>query len=85
MMNEYEECLYNYILENKFRELHDIREYIMRRRISKKAECALEETLTAEQKRLFEAYMEEETAASSLELRHVFQITLALSFQLYHS
>ena len=84
-MTEYEECLYQYIMDNKFRALYDDREYITLSRIRRDAERALEATLTPEQKRLFDAYMEEEAAVSSLELRHVFQITLALSFQLYHS
>lgn len=40
-MNEYEECLYNYIMENKFRELLDSREYITLRRAAKKCRvCA---------------------------------------------
>lgn len=81
-MNEYEECLYNYIMENKFRELLDSREYITLRRAAKNAECAPEATLTAEQKQLFETYMEEETSASTLELRHIFRLALALSFRL---
>ena len=53
-MNEYEQCLYNYIMENKFRELMDTGEYIMLNRIRKDAERALTETLTKEQIKLLD-------------------------------
>lgn len=43
-MNEYEECLYNHIMENKFRELPDSREYITLRRNAGNAERAPEAT-----------------------------------------
>ncbi len=84
-MTEYEECLYQYIMDNKFQALYDDREYIALCRIRKKAERALEATLTAEQKRLFDAYMEEETSASGTELRHIFRETLVLGLRLARS
>ncbi len=84
-MTEYEECLYQYIMDNKFRALYDDREYITLSRIRRDAERALEATLAPEQKRLFDAYMEEEAAVSGTELRHIFREALALGLRLARS
>ena len=81
-MNEYIECLYNYIMENKFRELMDTGEYITLNRIRKDAERALTETLTKEQIKLFDTYMEQETSVEALELRYIFHKALALGVRL---
>ena len=43
---------------------------------------ALEETLTEEQQALFREYLDQETAAYSLELRHLFCLTLSMGNQL---
>lgn len=81
-MSEYEECLYSYIMENKYRELWERTDYIVLRTVQKRAEKALEETLTEEQQALFREYLDQETAAYSLELRHLFCLTLSMGNQL---
>lgn len=82
-MNEYIECLYNYVMEDKFRELAETREYITLDRIRKDAERALTETLTKEQIELLDTYMEQETSVEALELRYLFCKALSLARTMY--
>ena len=52
-MNEYEECLYDYVMEHKFRELGERIEYVLVRKARDDGEQTLREALTGEEKALF--------------------------------
>lgn len=81
-MRDYEECLYQYIMENKFQEIYHDREYVALRGIRKDAEQALSDPLTREQRKLFHTYAEQENAVGSVELRHIFREALLLGLRL---
>lgn len=84
-MRDYEECLYQYIMENKFQEIYHDREYVALRGIRNDAEQALSDTLTREQRRLFNTYTEQENVVGSVELRHIFREALLLGLRLSRS
>ena len=52
-MDEYLECLYSYLMENKFVELNDRTEYITLKNMRDHAEKALMGDLSEEQRALF--------------------------------
>ena len=81
-MNEYEECLYDYVMEHKFRELGERIEYVLVRKARDDGEQTLREVLTGEEKTLFSRYLEQESAVYSLELRHIFSLGLSLGARL---
>ncbi len=84
-MRDYEECLYQYIMETKFQEICNNREYIALRGIRQDAEQALSDTLTGDQRTLFNTYAEQENAVGSVELRHMFREALLLGLRLSRS
>ena len=77
-MSEYEECLYDYVMEHKFRELGERIEYVLVRKARDDGEQTLREALTGEEKVLFSRYLEQESAVYSLELRQIFSLGLSL-------
>ncbi len=81
-MREYEEWLYEYIMEKRFRELYDDREYQILREIRRRAEETLETALTEEQRELFHTYEEQENAVDAAEMRHVFRESLVLGVRM---
>ena len=81
-MTEYEECLYDHVMEHRFRELGEQMAYILVRKARDDAEKELKELLTGQQRTLFFRYLEQESAVYSLELRHIFSLGLSTGSRL---
>jgi len=77
-MNTLREYLYQYISDERFSALESDGEYIQAEQMRNTAEKKLSAELTAEQRQLFSSYMDEENRLASIQLRHVFQETLAI-------
>ena len=75
-MNEYQKCLFQYIIENKFSDLRDRRDYQTAREAVQEAEEKLWETLTDQQKEQFEQYTDRSAYRSWIELEQMFQETM---------
>ena len=72
-MNEYQKCLFQYIIENKFSDLRDRRDYQTAREAVQEAEEKLLEMLTDQQKEQFEQYTDRCAYMSWIELEQLFQ------------
>ena len=72
-MNEYEECLYTYAMDQKFKELYERMDYLTLERERREAEEALAS---------FCRYLEQENAVYSLELRHAFSLGFSAAIRL---
>ncbi len=77
-MTKLQECLYQYISDERFHALQADEEYIAAQRVRNEAEEELSVKLTTEQRELFNQYMDEENHLTSIHLRHIFQETLAI-------
>ena len=81
-MNEYEECLYAYAMDQKFKELYERMDYLTLERERREAEEELAEKLTEEARASFCRYLEQENAVYSLELRHAFSLGFSAAIRL---
>ena len=77
-MTNLQECLYQYISEERFSVLKADAEFIAAQRMRDQTEEELSAGLTMEQRRLFSQYMDEENRLDSIHLRHIFQETLVM-------
>ena len=77
-MTKLQECLYQYIAEDRYPDLMEDEAFMMVRRQLNEAEERLTASMTSEQKRLFNRYMDEENHIISLQLRHIFRETLTI-------
>lgn len=77
-MTKLQECLYQYISDEQFSILQADEEYIAVQRMQNETGKELSAKLTAEQRELFNQYMDEENHLTSIHLRHIFQETLAI-------
>lgn len=77
-MTKLQECLYQYISDEQFSILQADEEYIAVQRTQNETGKELSAKLTAEQRELFNQYMDEENHLTSIHLRHIFQETLAI-------
>ena len=84
-MDENLECLYSYLMENKFVELNDRTEYITLKNMRDHAEKALMGDLSEEQRALFHRYLERESTVYSLEQQYLFSQAFSLGSRLSHS
>lgn len=83
-MTKLQERLYQYIAEERYCILQSDAAFLSALRARNEAEARLSAGLTAEQKRLFSRYMDEENHLASLQLRHVFQETLMVIHDVLH-
>ena len=77
-MTKLQECLYQYITDEQFPILQADEEYIEAQRMQNETEKKLSVKLTAEQRELFNQYMDEENHLTNIHLRHIFQETLSI-------
>ena len=77
-MTKLQECLYQYISEERFSVVKADAEFIAAQRMRDQAEKKLSDGLTAEQRRLFSRYMDEENRLAGIHLRHIFRETLVM-------
>lgn len=77
-MTKLQECLYQYISDEQFFILQADEEYVAAQQVQNETEKELSAKLTAEQRELFNQYIEEENHLTSIHLRHTFQETLAI-------
>ena len=77
-MTKLQERLYQYIAEDRYADLMADEAFMIVRRQLNEAEEQLTASMTSEQKRLFNRYMDEENHIISLQLRHIFRETLAI-------
>ena len=75
-MNEYQKCLFQYIIEKKFPNLRDRPDYRAAREAVQEAEEKLLEMLTDQQKEQFEQYADRFAYMSWIELEQLFQETM---------
>ena len=75
-MTKLQECLYQYIDEERCASLTENEAYRLVRRQRDIAEERLTAALSDEQQRLFNQYMDQENYIVDMQLRHVFQETL---------
>ena len=75
-MNEYQKCLFQYIIEKKFPNLRDRRDYRAARESVQEAEEKLLEMLTDQQREQFEQYTDRSAYMSWIELEQLFQETM---------
>lgn len=78
-MNEYEQCLFDYIIINKLDAVLSRSDYQQLSRQRGELEKKLEDTITGEQSRLLRRRMEVTTQMTNLELELVFHEALILA------
>ena len=81
-MNQYEECLFYYIMEHEWPGLLEQEAYRLLAERRDEALNALTETFTPEQRRLYLAYEPRSNAASSAELEYLFHKSFILGLHL---
>ena len=81
-MNQYEECLFYYIMEHEWPDLLKQEAYRLLAERRDEALNALTETFTPEQRRLYRAYEPRNNAASSAELEYLFHKSFILGLHL---
>ena len=81
-MNEFEECLYDHIMDNKFHALRHDPDYANLEDIRESAEKTLMGALTEKQRALFHQYLEGESAVYSMELRYLFDQAFSLGIRI---
>ena len=77
-MTKLQEHLYQYIMEDRYAALQEDDAFHLVWRQRNDAEERLTEGMTAEQKRLFSRYMDEENRLVGIQFRHVFRETLGI-------
>ena len=81
-MNEYEECLFYYIMEHEWPDLLEQEAYQVLAESRDEALHALTETFTSEQRRLYMAYEPRCNAACSAEMQYLFHKSFRLGLHL---
>ena len=81
-MNQYEECLFYYIMEHEWPDLLEREAYRLLAERRDAALNALTETFTPEQRQLYMAYEPQCNAALSAELEYLFQKGFRLGLHL---
>lgn len=77
-MNDFIDCLYNYMLEYRFSSITTRPEYQCCQVMRDQEAAMLEATLTAEQREQFRNYVEQAEKLSDLSLSYMFRETLGL-------
>ncbi len=83
-MTKLEECLYQYIAEERYAEFQEEEAYRIVSRQRDKLEERLMEGMTEEQKKLFNRYLDEENHIVSIHARHIFRETLGIIHEILH-
>lgn len=77
-MNEYEKCLFEYMMEEKYREILTVREYRLAAEQADRAMDALAATFTPEQEELFDRFYSLDSGRDLLAQEWLFSETLAM-------
>ena len=71
-MNEYEECLFCYIMEDRWKDIKKRKDYRLVREEQNRLRESLVATLTMEQKKKLEQYEDKSSAFEAIEMEHLF-------------
>ena len=71
-MNEYEECLFCHIMDDRWKDIKKRKDYRLAREKQDRLRESLEATLTTEQKKKLEEYEEGNSACGAIEMEYLF-------------